>query len=1213
MPTPASKPFPYHASLLQPKTKSQTMPYSPRPSYPQSPYHSPVFQQKFTNPKPKPKFIPPLMSLVLDPHYARNSKPCPQVRSKPKSLCNHCGALSISNNYNNGLNNMISNVSSSVQVSSLSPHDSNVSSKHPTPVTLEDIAEMSNLKVKFDNRPRAPSDSGATYHSLPETGFDGELFPCRYRIDLPRTQMKLPITIETQFIYSLVDTGADISAVSYSLYLTLSKSLHRTSKCPTRIISLSVEDKPSHSVDTVAEIVVSLKGRKFMWKFYVIPQLSTDVILGLDFLAAYKVEISIPKQTLTFGVPLDDDPPNFVVPPIRWDMETPASDLPTPTSIHTSDLYGTPSTVSSLPCKNIKLHILHAVTLEPRTMHRVAVNCHDVSIKDAVVVPNKSVEVAKCIVIGRSIVTFSKGMSHIYVSNLSLAPVRLYKAQTIAELDVLDATDVVMPFPNFPQKDKKALKTLTDMGRLLSPDFRTPRENDFAHGFDFPAEPEKDLVQFQNSISLTQPQVQLKALLIEYADIFSTDPIPLGTTHLAKHYIETGDALPICQRPYRVSPAERREIARICDDLLDKDMIEFSHSPWSSPIVLVPKKDGKLRFCVDYRKLNAVSKKDRYPLPRIDDALDRLKGSSVFSTLDCDQAYYQVPMNEADREKTAFVTPDGLYQWKVMAFGLCNAPATYSRLVDRVLGPLKWTTALAYLDDIVVFTPDFPSHLQSLRLVFDALRAAKMKLKPSKCEFAQPQIKYLGHIVSKEGVHVNPDTVRAVSEFPRPCDAPTKAQKIKKVQSFVSLCSYYRRFIKGFSTIAKPLTRLTQKDVDFVWDSTVEDAFQTLKQKLLSPPILGFPDEHSPTIIHSDASHVGLGATLVQMQNGVETVISYASRVVSKDEAKYPITELEMLAVIFAIEHFRPYLYGRRFQVVVDHCGLCNLLRTVNPVGRLARWILRLQPYDFEIVYKSGRKHNDADGLSRNPVPLAVAENPLALDDDMFALHLRELSDLSAFGREELIQLQQRDPHLKPLIDAALNPPDTVPLTKVLDCRLSDFAVRNGILYKASCDENNPNPWLLCVPKPLRLKVLQSVHEQTLNHLGFLRTYSYIKSRYFWPHMYSHCRRFVMCCRTCQFFNRRNFPTPGALQPVPPPKVPFETVGIDFQGPFPMTSPGRNVYILVVIDHLTRYVESVPTRNIDSHSAIAALKKILILRHGPPKNILTDQGTCFHE
>ena len=309
------------------------------------------------------------------------------------------------------------------------------------------------------------------------------------------------------------------------------------------------------------------------------------------------------------------------------------------------------------------------------------------------------------------------------------------------------------------------------------------------------------------------------------------------------------------------------------------------------------------------------------------------------------------------------------------------------------MGNLKWTIALVYLDDVVIFSPDFDTHAQHLQLVLQALRQANLKLKPKKCTIASHKLLYLGHMVSKEGIEMHPEKTRAIRDFPTPT-------KLKNVQSFVSLCSYYRRFVPEFSKIARPLTRLSEKGVPFVWSDEVEEAFQTLKGKLMSHPILGYPDDNAETLIHSDASTVGIGATLVQIQKRVERVIAYASRSLSKTERNYSVTNLECLAVVFAIKRFRPYVYGKKFKVVVDHCALCHLLKLKDPNGQLARWTYELQPYDFEIVYKNGRKHLDADGLSRNPV------DPPESDEESYNGDLRAIIPDADLNIQKLCALQ---------------------------------------------------------------------------------------------------------------------------------------------------------------------------------------------------------------
>lgn len=684
-------------------------------------------------------------------------------------------------------------------------------------------------------------------------------------------------------------------------------------------------------------------------------------------------------------------------------------------------------------------------------------------------------------------------------------------------------------------------------------------------------------------------QEQLKALLLQYEDCFSSSS-KIRQTPITKHRIITEEnARPLRQSPYRVSTREREAMKRQVDEMLRDDIIQPSKSPWASPVVLVKKKDGTLRFCVDYRRLNKITRKDVYPLPRIDDALDRLHNAKYFSSMDLKTGYWQIEVDERDREKTAFITPDGLFEFKVMPFGLCSAPATFQRVMDTVLAGLKWQTCLVYLDDVVVFSSSFDEHLRRLEAVLQAIKTSGLTLKPEKCRFAYEELLFLGHVISKSGVRPDPRKTAAIADFPPPTDK-------KAVRRFLGLCAYYRRFVKNFARIADPLTNLTKADVEFKWETPQEHAFQELKHRLQTPPLLAHFDEFAETEIHTDASSVGLGAVLVQRADGLERVISYASRSLSKAEANYSTTEKECLAIIWATSKFRPYLYGRPFKVVSDHHALCWLATLKDPSGRLARWSLRLQEYDITVIYKSGKKHSDADCLSRAPVDQPLPDDP---DDDYF---------LGTITTDDFAERQRADPELKALIEYLEGRTAEVP--KVFKRALASFFLRNGLLQKKNFSPLRAK-YLLVVPSALRPELLQALHDDpTAGHLGVSRTLARIQERYYWPRLTTDVTRYVRTCRDCQ--RRKTPPTrpAGLLQPIDPPCRPFQQIGMDLLGPFP-TSAFGNKWIVVATDYLTRYAE---TKALPKGSASEVAKffvENIVLRHGAPEVLITDRGTAF--
>ena len=458
----------------------------------------------------------------------------------------------------------------------------------------------------------------------------------------------------------------------------------------------------------------------------------------------------------------------------------------------------------------------------------------------------------------------------------------------------------------------------------------------------------------------------MEDLLIEYSDVFAKTDFDLGNFTAIEHSIDTKDAKPIKQRMRRTPACFADEEESHLQKMLDAGVIKPSISDWASAPVLIRKRDGSVRWCIDYRALNAVTVKDVFPLPLIEECLDTLADNTWYSKLDANSAYWQVRIKPEDRKKTAFITKFGLFECIKMSFGLCNAPGTYARVMNLLLRGLTWKTVLAFLDDILVLGTDFQSHLNNLREIFQRFRKYQLKLKPRKCQLFRKSVEFLGRKVSQNGLQIGKQHLEPVKDWPVPTCT-------REVEQFLGFANYHRSFIKNYAKISSPMYEVTGKK-PFSWNHDRQLAFMDLKEKLLEAPVLTLPNNRDYFILDTDASQNAIGAELIQVQKGKERTIAYGSFVLTPEQKRYCTTRKELLAVVRFTRQFRHYLLGRQFTVRTDHSSLTWLLNFKEPQAQLARWMEELSQYDMVIKHRPGRHHTNADGLSR--IPDRTAECP---------------------------------------------------------------------------------------------------------------------------------------------------------------------------------------------------------------------------------------------
>ncbi|KAE8668323.1 cytochrome P450 78A7-like [Hibiscus syriacus] len=669
------------------------------------------------------------------------------------------------------------------------------------------------------------------------------------------------------------------------------------------------------------------------------------------------------------------------------------------------------------------------------------------------------------------------------------------------------------------------------------------------------------LVETEPTMTEEVPR-EVGQVLAEFKDVMPAElPKKLPPKREVDHKIElVENAKPPARAPYRMAPPELEEMRKQLKDLLDAGYIRPSKSPYGAPVLFQKKHDGSLRMCIDYRALNKLTVKNKYPIPLIADLFDQLGGARWFTKLDLRSGYYQVRIAEGDEPKTACVTRYGSYEYLVMPFGLTNAPTTFCTLMNKVLQPFLDHFVVVYLDDIVVYSKTVEEHIEHLRRVFQVLRDNELYVKEEKCSFAQKEVPFLGHVVGGGKLQMDKDKIRAIDEWKPPT-------KVTELRAFLGLANYYRRFVKGYSKIATPLTELLKKDKVWEWSTKCQDAFKKLKEAMVNEPVLVLPDYTKPFVVFTDASDVAIGGVLMQEGHPV----AYESRKLNETEKRYSVHEKEMTAVVHCLRTWRHYLLGSKFVVFTDNVANSYFLTQKKLSPKQARWQEFLAEFDFSLEYKPGKVNCVADGLSRR-----------------YAIETVESTLL-----ERIKEGLPHDPVAERIIEGAK------------EGRTREFWLEGELLYHRG--------HRLFVPRygKLRKELIKECHDSKwAGHPGVDRTMALLSEQYYWPHMAEDVQAYVKTCLVCQQDKIEAKKPAGLLQPLPIPERPWESISMDFIIGLPKTDGLSS--IMVVVDRFSKYATFIPASKVcPAVEAARLFLKHVVKYWGMPKTIISDRDTRF--
>lgn len=1035
----------------------------------------------------------------------------------------------------------------------------------------------------------------------------------------------LEVELEGCPVKAVVDTGAQSTIISRDQLHRIAKTMKESGRdAPTleapsaKLYGRSGSGRSELTITAETQLQVTVDSRRATVPIFVQPGSDIPCLLGTNVLPLLGV-----KLLRANGVPLLKSAENPSVSPqtpeaVTVELNPPRMD-PLTVNAGESNAESENAEESSLPVE-AEVRIVRSTFLPPRTEEVLEVevatglpNTENLLFEPYRCSSSDGLEIAEAVMSPNQC-----GKLFIPVENHSSLSQSLTPGTSIGRVTPLPSTSSEVLELTVLDSDVLSKKTMEIDSKLSTPSPPYAETNQ-----DFPTtngakrlETLFQLLSLENEVTTPEQTESLKQLIAANADVFALSDDELGHSDLVQHHVDTGSSPPIKQPVRRVPFFYRDKIANMVERMEQLGVIRKSGSAWSSPVVLIPKKDGSYRFCVDYRKLNSVTNKDVYPLPRIDDILDTLSGARYFSTLDLASGYWQIELDPSTSAKSAFVTHQGLHEFVRMPFGMCNAPATFQRLMEVVLAGLLWKNCFVYIDDVLVCSNTFEEHLVHLTEVLSRLREAGLRLKAKKCMFLREEVCYLGHVVSSQGI--KPDTAKTekIREYPAPKD-------VNEVRQFLGLASYYRRFVAEFAKIASPLHFLLKKDVEFQWSPECSTAFQNLKEALVNAPVLAYPRFNSadPFMLETDASTRGLGAVLAQQQpDGKVHPIAFASRSLTTAEKNYAITELETLGLVWAVKTFRPYILGRRCIVFTDHAACTALLSSKHLSSKLVRWAMTIQELDLDIRHRAGRSNRVADALSRNPVEVAHVlqfQSTEFSEEEAMPEQLVPATtakphvalDVPANLEADIKELQRQDSQLTPIIDyheKGVLPADEKSARRlVMETELYELV--DDVLFFIS--PSNPHTPRLAVPDCLKKTLIKEHHDgKFAGHFAERKIYATMKTRYWWKGMRSDIPTFCRSCLVCVSRKGAGHKKKPPLQPIPV-GGPFEMVGVDVLQ-LPLSRNG-NQYAVVFQDYLTKWPEAFATPDQKAETIARLLVEHVVVRHGVPECLLSDRGPNF--